>query len=260
MAQVKPDLIIAWPIWLDLPGFRIQFKKYSHLFNKIIILWCNGNCHMELAAKIVPFIEKEMAIYNVEYVTYQESDKEKFQDWAARMYSAGYKRVVSEYLLMTQQDFIIHNPVLYETVFTDKYKLVSRHEGDGIQTGFRCEPDFIYFHMPTFRKTSMNVSIGPHPVTGLALDHCGPLSYELRNLCPDEKSLEELGFVSPRDWEHLRGFTQSYGQLMANQSENILHCRSRFIQYNQDLLNIIQEVKVLPETMSLIEAAARLIP
>jgi len=252
--QIKPDMLVAWPTTLDYPAFRIHLKEYRHLFEKIIILWSNHNAYMRFAGKNIKFIEKELSELKVEFQSYREADAQPDKDWANRLYRAGFKKSTSRYVLLTQQDFIVNNKSFYDTVLTDQYSMIS-HFSNGCNLSnnefTRFEPDFILIDNSILKQTSMDVSIGVHPIAGIGLDHCGVLSHEIKKICSDIKTLEEFNLFCPKDWEHLSGLTQNYSYVIKNDFSSITQ-PERFIKYNKDLLKVIKEVNVLPETMQLI--------
>ena len=214
----------------------------------------------------MPFIQQEMAHMDVTFIPTWISDKQSYDDWAARVWASCFSEVTSDWLLILQQDSLIHNPTLLEAVLTDQYSLVCRHEGrssgmhwtcgcqeegDQITSGVRCELDFLLLDMRLARKTSLDISVSP------GLDHGGKWTKELKKMCPNFTTLHRLGFHMPKDYEHLRAFIESYRWVLEGRQDGYYN-KPRFIQYNKNLLNVIHEVNVHPVSLDLIKKAASL--
>jgi hypothetical protein len=247
MSRTKPDLLVIQPIHFDAPGFRQQVRKYRDYFSKIIFVWSQH--HVE--GDIVSWVENLMKDDQIDFVSWQVVQQHPSPDWGHRAVHSGLMRVTGSHVLVTQQDFLVHNDRFYDIVFSSGYSLVSHHGykehgcGDGVT---RFEPDFIYIEMDKMRQTSMDCSAEP-PVQ----DHWGRLSEELRRVCPDYKTLEDLGLHSPADWEHLQGLFVGYRFLQLGMIDSI-HNIERFSEYNKSILNLL----AYPENIPWIQKAAAL--
>lgn len=253
MATIKPDLIVCWPTTLDYPGFRSQLKKYRDCFAKVIIAFSNHHAFPEIHSWFPAWLEQAMVDDNVEFISWEEVQADSSPDWAQRLSNCAWKRVTSPYMFWTQQDFVVHNPTLYEKVFDDQYKLVTHlsDKTEAYRNISRCEPDFIFMEMDLLRQTSMDVR------PDKKADHWGKLSLEVYKLCPEYKILEDFDLETPRDWEHFGGLSSNYGALMLGNTD-IFYLRKRFIDYNRELLNSSWNVSVHPYFENIIHQAAEL--
>jgi hypothetical protein len=241
----KVDLIVAAPIHFDFPGFRAQLRRYRSYFEKVIIAWSQhyieGDC--------IQWVEDEMRQDKVRFIPWQQVDRFPSSDWGQRVIGTALDHSTSPLFLITQQDFIIHNEIIFDLVLSQKSKLVSRIGGnDSTRKDLaRFEPDFLYVNRELWNQTSRDISVSP------AGDHYASISLELKALCPNYLTLEDLGLCSPRDWEHFGGFFHNYRLIRDGVFEGI-HKRERFAQYNRDILSLPMD----PSFYKIVEKASRL--
>ena len=254
MAQIKPDLAIAWPTTLDYPGFRLQLRQYRDHFAKVIIAFSNHNVFPDIHKWFPSWLEGAMAEDQVEFISWQEVEAYPAQDWAQRLSRCAWQHVTSPYMFWTQQDFLVHNPHLFQEMFDDHYQVVT-HKSHYVHSN-RYEPDCIFINMQLLRQTSMNVA------TSSRYDHWGELSLELSKLQPIYKTLEDLGFYTPQDWEHLSGCTSNYAAVMFKADNNFqgtnFHKHNRFVDYNRTILAELQKnsIPIHPYFAALVQRIA----
>lgn len=252
----KPDLFLVQPIHLDYPGFRKQLRKYRDNFAKVVIAWSNHNVLQEYSCWMVDWVQEAMKDDDVEFVPYQEVEKEASQDWGQRLYLAGMKRITSDRLLITQQDFVVRNKKFFDVILNTSSDLVTHFGRSSTSCNLtqRCEPDFILVNMDLWRSTSMDISADPTN----GYDHFGKISIELFNASSSLATLEDLGFKSPKDWEHLGGLATNYYQIMIGQ-ENWHSSKENFIKYNKSLLRQKwTDVPMHPKVLKILEKAANI--
>jgi len=247
MNNVKPDLVVVQPVHFDAPGFRQQVRRYRDYFNKVILVWSQHHLKVDISTWMEDIMQED----EITFIPWQVTQSHLSPDWGQRAIHTGLMQVTSSHVLISQQDFLVHNDKLFDIIFEKDFSLISHYGYNGanyLNVNPRFEPDFIYMAMDKLRQTSMDCSADP-PLC----DYWSHLSDELRLVCPDLKTLEDLGLRSPVDWEHLQGLFIGYRFLQLGMTESIRNPEG-FSAYNKSILHLPTH----PDCAPWIEKAAHL--
>jgi hypothetical protein len=187
------------------------------MFNRVIISFSNHHCPPDIRQFIMDNMQEDRVVF-------VDSSNQYHEHWYQKGMMSAIACSTSSHILFTEQDFIIKNEGLLETVF----------QQDGV-VGFkeaslsRLHPAFCYIPRDVFEKTTKDfTNNSPH------WDNFGKITVDLDNQNVPYQTLEELGFSSPGDWEHLAGLTHNYTLLIRN--EPITYQKERFIEFNRQSL------------------------
>lgn len=114
--MIKPDVIVLWPTAYDYPVFRNQINKYRELFGKIIVP-VNRN---SVVRNLLPWLIET----NPSFTFVDPSNEPNQEMWYNACIKRALKESTSEYVLFTEQDFVISNDKLLPEIFSSQFDVV----------------------------------------------------------------------------------------------------------------------------------------
>lgn len=234
--MIKPDLITVNATHIDFPAFRYYVRNNRSLFSSVIVALSEHCGKLNLG----DFIQGSMIADDVSVLAPLPFGRRDWRDVATHH---ALSKCSSEWILFIEQDFIIKNHSLLETTLNGDHFLVGFNEGN------RLHPAFLMIRRDILLQTSMDFSARPPEH-----DHFGCIWKDLQRLGYSALLLEDLGFKSPVDWEHLAGITHNYTLLMTGSVP--CYQVERFKEYNQYLLAL--DIEQDPRFLQVIQQASEL--
>lgn len=217
--MIKPDLITVNPCHVDYPLFRAAIKDYRDLFNKVILTFQFFNTNTKVYA---PFIQQDLSSYDVTILNLPLQTRERM-DWRDLATNEGLRHSNSSRVLFLEQDFLIKNNNMLSVLFKQE-KEVFFGEVHG-----RIHPGFMLLKRETINKTSLDFAVGE------GYDHFGKFTQELQEIGHSFPCLEDFGFNSPDDWQHLNALTYNHTQILSGAEH--LYRPEDFVIYLQQCLD-----------------------
>lgn len=183
--MIKPDLIVLWPRAIDFPVFRVFISDNRHLFNKIIAV-ITVQCEQRNLTSFLKITHPDWTIID----TYEGKDR----CWYDSAFQAGLKQSTSDYVLFTEQDFVINDNTVLSAMFNTSYDLLYYKE-------YSC--GLYLAKRECIEKTSKNFSI----VEGYQ-DLFYFFDYEIRNTTTNVNCINHI--IPINKYYHISGLSTIY--------------------------------------------------
>lgn len=212
--MVRPDIIVSWPKGMDYPVFRWNLKRFGGFIGNTIVTF-TGQDKEENYDKWLK--EANVCDFNAIFV----DPPDESGDWRNIAVTEALQFVRSDWILFTEQDFLISEPSFFLKVFdrqSDDEVVVLNEEG-------RIHPAFILVSKRILDQTKKDFSIRPD-----VSDHFSKFTDELKKIAK-MITLEDLGLKRGVDYQHLAGLTHNYTLVKINQLQSIFK-KYEFMVYN----------------------------
>lgn len=217
--MIKPDIVVVNPIHIDFPSFRYHISHNRDLYGKVLVVFSQHHKGRDISKAICKMM-KDLRVSHFAPSHYHH------EDWRTSAIRQALPHTESDYILFAEQDFLIHNKEMLKDILSNPSPLVGFYESNQV----RLHPAWLLVKRDLVLSTSLDFSPGE------GYDHFGKFYLELLKLGVTPKLLEDYGYASPKDWEHLAGLVHNYDLIMQNLPPN--HRVERFIQYNRDQLTL----------------------
>jgi len=232
--MTRPDLVVVAPDHVDYPLWRSFLRENRSSFGNVIVSFSPSNRNYSL----VHFVRQAMQHDDIIFT----SSAGLTGDWRDAAIRAALACVSSDHILFMEQDFLVWNTRLLASILATDLPAI------GFCEGSRWHPGFMCLKKDLLALTCMDFGAGD------GFDHFGKITRDLLQRI-SFVSLEQLGFSSPKDWEHLAGLTNNYDRLLMG-SVDTISSPARFALYNQQALAL--KIEQSPFFLQILQQAGRL--
>jgi hypothetical protein len=131
---VKPDAILTWPVACDYPLWRRQLREQRDHLARVIVVFSEHH-----VGDLSGFVREQMSDLDVEFYPPEESRG----DWRDRAVNAALDLSDAEWVLFTEQDFLVHRPLEFWHAIRYSMRPHDRFEALGWREGDRWHPSFL---------------------------------------------------------------------------------------------------------------------
>ena len=223
----KPvDIICSHPKHLDYPLWRQQIHRDRAMFDRVIVVFTDMSVNSDERI----FIQEAMKHDDVNFMNSERA--QSGEDWRNKAVNLALSFSKSEWVLFTEQDFIITNPQAFWEKINNNIKnrnldVISFTEGN------RPHPAFMLVKRKYIDKTNKNFGVVPDKH-----DHFYKFFDDLLH------TNAQVGYFSKTDdFYHLNGLSQNMYLLQTGQKPNFRP--EEFKKYLQNCLAV--EVPIQPE-------------
>lgn len=216
---MKIDVIFCHPIHLQYPLWQQQIRDQRKYFDKVIVSFTQMNAKGDYRK----FIRDSMGEDNIIFVDNEPAQAK--EDWRNQATNKALSFSNSDWVLFSEQDFLIYNPGLFWKMIEDLAK--PSCEVIGYMQDKRLHPAFLLIKRETLNKTSRNFSVIPDKE-----DHFAIVAKEI------DKFPKALIFDTGSEnlFHHMNGLSQNMYLLQSGREPNFRP--TEFKKYCKECLEV----------------------